>query len=306
MVSYLGFPLAWPDGELFGAISVLDTKENPFSGVHQRLIKRLKEMVDTHLALLFEITERRRAEDSLRQRTAELQSVNEELAAFAHTVAHDLKAPLSLITGYSGLLEDECDTLPLEELRLHLRTIAESSYRMGGIIDELLLLATVRRGEEVPVGPLEMTRIVAAARERLTLMIGKHQAEITIPDSFPVAVGHGAWVEAVWANYLSNAIKYGGRPPRVEIGATEQSDGTVRFWVRDNGSGLAPDEQEQLFTPFTRLDNVRASGHGLGLSIVQHVVDLLGGEVGVESELDQGSLFYFTLPQAEPPSQALG
>jgi len=99
---------------------------------------------------------------------------------------------------------------------------------------------------------------------------------------------------------MSNAIKYGGQPPRVELGADWQSDGTVRFWVRDNGQGIAPEDQARLFTPFTRLDQVRARGHGLGLSIVRRIVEKLGGQVGVESGIDQGSLFYFTLPGARP------
>jgi signal transduction histidine kinase len=149
---------------------------------------------------------------------------------------------------------------------------------------------------EVRVIPLHMVNVAADARQRLAFMIEEYGAEIVIPQSFPVAMGYGAWVEAVWANYISNAIKYGGRPPRVELGATAKPDGMVRFWVQDNGPGLSPEEQAQIFTPFTRLDQIRAEGHGLGLSIVQRIVDKLGGEVGVESEPGVGSLFYFTLP----------
>jgi len=105
-------------------------------------------------------------------------------------------------------------------------------------------------------------------------------------------------VEEVWVNYLSNALKYGGQPPRVELGA-EQKDEMVKFWMRDNGNGIAPEEQARLFTLFTRLE-VRAKGHGLGLSIVQRIVEKLGGQVGVESDgvPGHGSLFCFTLPAA--------
>jgi signal transduction histidine kinase len=129
-------------------------------------------------------------------------------------------------------------------------------------------------------------------------MIEKHYVEIVVPNTWPVALGHGPWVEEVWVNYLSNALKYGGQPPRVELGATEQTDGTVRFWVRDNGPGLTAEEQTRLFRLFTRLDRVRAKGHGLGLSIAQRIVEKLGGQVGVESEIGQGSVFSFTLAGA--------
>jgi two-component system sensor histidine kinase/response regulator len=146
--------------------------------------------------------------------------------------------------------------------------------------------------------PLDIGCIVDEARQRLAHMIAESKAEIILPQDWPLASGYAPWVEEVWANYLSNALKYGGRPPRIELGATEQSDGWVRFWVRDNGPGLTPEQQARLFAPFTRLDRVRAQGHGLGLSIVRRIVEKLGGSVGVESSgvPGQGSVFYFTLP----------
>jgi two-component system sensor histidine kinase/response regulator len=154
----------------------------------------------------------------------------------------------------------------------------------------------VREMKEIKTRPLDMGRLVDEAQERLVYMIEEHQAKIVLPGRWPAARGYGPWIEEVWANYISNAIKYGGQPPHLELGATEQEDGTVRFWVRDNGPGLTPEEQARLFTPFGRLDQVQAEGHGLGLSIVLRIVERLGGEVGVESEAGRGTLFYFTLP----------
>jgi signal transduction histidine kinase len=141
-----------------------------------------------------------------------------------------------------------------------------------------------------------MSSIVTEAQTRLNDVIKEYQAEIIQPESWPLAMGHGPWVEEVWANYISNAIKYGGDPPQVELGATEQSNGQICFWVRDNGKGLSSEEQTRLFTMFTRMDQVRARGHGLGLSIVRRIVEKLGGQVGVESDLGAGSVFKFTLP----------
>ena len=263
--------------------------------------------VETHLTLRNmqksleqEIVERKRAEEALRQRTVELEAHNEELGAFAHTVAHDLKNPLSLIIGYAGIWEERATTLD-EESRSYLHTIVQNGYKMADIIEALLLLAGVRQ-MEAEVMPLDMGSIVAGALQRLTLMIEEHHAEIILPDTWPVVLGYGVWVEEVWVNYLDNAIKYGGRPPRVEIGATEQTSPTdqpmVRFWVRDNGAGISAEAQNRLFTPFTRLDQVNLKGHGLGLSIARRIVEKLGGEVSVESQEGQGSTFTFTLPGA--------
>ena len=182
-------------------------------------------------------------------------------------------------------------------MRESLDTIAKTGQKINSIIQELLLLSQVRK-VEVKTRRLDTARIVAEAQKRLAYMIQEHQAEINLPSTWPEASGHAPWVEEVWANYISNALKYGGRPPWLELGGERLPNGLVRFWVRDNGKGLTPEEQAQLFTPFTRLDQVRAMGHGLGLSIVRRIVEKLGGLVGVESQVGQGSTFFFTLPAA--------
>ena len=179
---------------------------------------------------------------------------------------------------------------------MYLHKIVGYGSKMSNIIDELLLLSEVRKAE-VHTEPLDMNGIVAGAQLRLAHLVEEYGAEIIKPSDWPLAMGYGPWIEEVWVNYLSNAIKYGGDPPRVELGATE-IDGKVRFWVRDNGSGVPPEARDRLFTPFTRLDQVRAKGHGLGLSVVQRILDKLSGHVGIEGAGTggRGSLFYFTLP----------
>ena len=109
-------------------------------------------------------------------------------------------------------------------------------------------------------------------------------------------------IEEVWANYISNALKYGGHPPALEAGAEPSTDGMVRFWLRDNGPGVTPQAQARLFTPFPRLRELRVRGHGLGLSIVRRIIEKLGGRVGAESMPEGGSCFWFELPQAEAAS----
>jgi len=116
-------------------------------------------------------------------------------------------------------------------------------------------------------------------------------------------LGYAPWVEEVWMNYLSNAIKYGGAPPRIEIGATPGSDNWVRFWIKDNGKGLTAAQQARLFVPFTRLEQGAATGHGLGLAIVKRIVEGMNGVVEVESEKGRGSVFSFSLPAVEEPAR---
>jgi signal transduction histidine kinase len=177
-----------------------------------------------------------------------------------------------------------------------LRVIARFGHKLNNIIDELLLLAGVRK-TRVEARPLNMANIVAEAQQRLSDMIQEYRATIVLPDAWPVALGHAPWIEEVWVNYLSNALKYGDRPPHLELGATVQEDGMVRFWVHDNGPGLTAEERGRMFIPFTRLNQARATGYGLGLSIVQRIVEKLGGQVGVTSDgvTGRGSVFYFTL-----------
>lgn len=253
--------------------------------------------VRTHLAL-------RNLQRKLQAEIEERDRLIAELDAYAHTVAHDLKNPLTALQGFSTLLLKRYQRLTPEEIEQNLNMIAQNARKMTNIIDELLLLSSVRKVDEVVCEPLDMGRIVQEAKSRLVDMIAASGALIEEPETWPTAIGHAAWVEEVWANYLSNAIKYGGVPPHIRLGGEVVSDGQVRFWVRDNGPGLSPEERARLFTPFERLGQVRAKGHGLGLSIVRRIVEKLGGEVGVESAPGAGSLFYFTLPVYREEDQA--
>lgn len=252
-------------------------------------------------ALKDEIAERKKIEDDLRQTNLQLrQEIVErehlisDLDSFSYMVAHDLKNPLQVVMfGSQMLLENLKDTLDDESV-FSLQNILQMGHKMRAIIDELLVLASVRQ-QEITLQPLDMIAVLRDVRSRLKTLIDETSAEIIQPEQWPVALGHSPWVEEVWTNYISNGLKYGGKPPRIELGATPLGDGYIRFWVRDNGIGLGENSRERLFTPFKRFNQLHATGHGLGLSIVKRIVEKLGGEVSAESDgKGKGSVFGFT------------
>ncbi|MBN1487445.1 MAG: response regulator [Anaerolineae bacterium] len=253
--------------------------------------------VETHLNLVA-------LQKELREEVTVRDKLIAELNAYAHTVAHELKNPLGLVIGFAEILAADPTALSQDDLVNLSQRIARNSRRMDEIIDHLLLLASVRGMEAVSITPLNMEALVNAVEERLHDKIIESKAQIIHPQTWLVSQGYGPWVEEVWANYLSNAIKYGGTPPYIEIGATVQDDGMINYWVRDNGEGLIPSEISRLFTPFERLHKMNIKGHGLGLAIVQRIVEKLGGAVGAEcfkageeaESQHSGCMFYFTLP----------
>jgi len=241
--------------------------------------------------------ERQRMFAELAQKAAELEGRNAELDEFAHTVAHQVQGLLSQMVGYTSYITMNYSDDLNEELNRLLKKILQSGHKMNNVISELLLLASVRKGEILHV-PLNMSRIITEARKRLMFEIEKYEGDISQQEEWPVAMGYPSWVEEVWVNYISNALKYGGPSPKISLGAEYLPDEMIRFWVNDKGPGIDLVDQKRLFTAHTRLQPTRATGEGLGLSIVQRIVVKSGGLVGVDSEPGEGSTFWFTLPAA--------
>lgn len=225
-----------------------------------------------------------------------LEQRNVELDAYARTVAHDLKNPIALLLGHMELLQESWADLSDEMLQESLQQAVQIGGKLVEIVDALLFLSQVRQTEEIETKPLAMADSAAKAVERLHQEIQWRNATVTLPPTLPQALGYGPWIEEVWVNYLSNALKYGGDPPQITIGAEVEADTQVRYWVQDNGPGLTDQQQSQLFTEFIRLHRGDVEGHGLGLAIVRRIVERLGGRVGVSCLPDQGCTFFFTLP----------
>lgn len=237
-----------------------------------------------------------RSKAQLREQVTGLEAHNKELEEYAYMLAHDLKEPLTVLILTTDLIKDIPDQSD-EELKEGLLQLKSTAYEMRSIIKSLLLYCQVTRAE-APRESVQMARVVANVHARLGYMIRERQAQVILQQVWPNAVGYEPWIEEVWANLLSNALKYGGSPPRVELGASARPDGMLRFWTRDNGPGIPPEARTCLFTRGNPLSRLSKTGDGLGLPIVHNIVDKLGGQVGVESEEGQGSLFFFTLPAA--------
>ena len=266
------------------------------------------------LIVLRDITQRKQSEAELLRYTSELESSNAELDAFAHTVAHDLRNPLAMILGFGDILQEQFGQLTPKEIREYLGYISEGGRKMQNIIDALLLLSSLRRSEEVPFEALDMSVIIRDVKRGLVPLLDQRHASLQAMEQWPTVRGIATWVENVWVNYITNAIKYGGRsdegvPPSVELGweylplASSKGTRDVRFWVSDNGIGLNEEQKGKLFTPFTRLHLDEPEGHGLGLTIVERIISRLGGTVGVESAPGKGSKFWFVLPEWNSPAQ---
>lgn len=292
--SVLSIPLRTQRG-VIGVLNLVDTQVGRFAHDELSLIEPMAaaaaiaiENARFYQAAQDEISERKRVEEILREQ-------NKELDAFAHTVAHNLKNPLSVVVGYSDFLVFDLPGLTFDEITNYCHIIKSAGKKSISITEDLLLLATVRK-DEIQQEPLDMGEIVQQVQKRLEMMIKEYRGTIIVSSLWPTAVGYAPWVEEVWVNYLTNGLKYGGEPPVLELGADPPRNGMIRFWIKDNGPGLTPKAQANLFVEFNRLNEVSAPGHGLGLSIVKRIVEKLAGQVGVETRTGQGSRFYFTLP----------
>ena len=230
----------------------------------------------------------------------EKKALLDELDAFAHTVAHDLKTPLCTLSGRLYLATEGLGKMDEPALRRNLQEASLAAGHLSTIIDELLFLALVRQESiKTKMTALNMGVIVTESLAALASQLTASSAIIHQPGQWPTAHGYAPWLIQVWVNYISNALKYGGPSPQITLGSTVRADGhVIRFWVKDDGPGLDAASQQGMFVPFTRVAKVSATSHGLGLSIVRRIMEKLGGGFGVESQLGAGALFWFELPLA--------
>lgn len=257
--------------------------------------------VNRELALFFhDITATRAHVDQLERlvddRTAALQRIVTDLEAFSYTLVHDMRAPLRSISGFSELLAaDHASQLDADGKR-HLERIQRSAANMDRLIVDILAYSQLSRQQP----ELRAIDLGACLREILKSHVDfqPEKADITIETPLPTVRGNDALLNQCFSNLLHNAVKFvaPGTKPRIRISA-RVNDNLARIEIRDNGIGIAPEATLRIFEPFRR-ENVQYEGTGIGLAIVQKVVDQLGGRVGVESQVGHGSLFWVELKVA--------
>jgi light-regulated signal transduction histidine kinase (bacteriophytochrome) len=242
-----------------------------------------------------EINERARAVEALRYANAETEAANRELEAFSYSVAHDLRAPLRSIDGFSlALLEDYSEHIPAEG-KTYLGHVRESAQHMARLIDDLLSLSRLGRTRlhRASIDLAAIARIVAA---RLRRDHPDRAVEVVVPAEI-AAVGDERLMEVVLENLLGNAWKFTAKRPhaRIEVGEMSHEGHRVCF-VRDDGAGFDMAYAGKLFSVFQRLHAVSEyEGTGIGLAIVERIVHRHGGRIWAESEVGHGATFYFTL-----------
>jgi len=266
-----------------------------------RVLKDADGKVTGALSTARDITETRRIETNLEElvveRTAELESVNKELEAFAYSISHDLRAPLRAIEGYSSILQERYSQKLDEEGRRFLDVIRKSTIKLDTLITDLLDLSRIGR-KELNVSMIQMNKLVESVLLEIISPEENEQVELDIAP-LPDCSADPILIRQVFVNILLNAFKYTGKQKQrsIIIGARKERDNRITYWVKDNGVGFDNKYAEKIFGVFQRLHtDGEFEGTGVGLAIVDRIIKRHGGTVWADGILGEGATFYITLP----------
>ncbi len=283
-VTIHGAPVYGSDGNVASFIAtIVDvTKER----LARRLIDAAQEQVRHLNAQL---------EHRVQQRTRELEASNAQLESFCYTVSHDLKAPLRAICSFAEILEEDLASLLPEERLSSVRAIATAARRMDELLKDLLDFTRISRCE-LKLSPLDTASIL----KKVIAASAHPDFSVSIVEPLPAILAHDAALERIFANLIANAQKFvrPGVLPAVRIFAQDRGE-RIRFYIEDNGIGIAPEHRERIFGVFERLHaQDEYPGTGVGLAIVKTYIEKMNGLVGLESTVGSGSRFWIELARA--------
>lgn len=297
MISYLGMPITWPEGELFGTICVLDIKANTYSENLSRLMHKFAHLVMTDLRVIW-------SSRALAKTNEDLRRLNDEMNRFMGIAAHDMRNALNIFLGCSRYLLPKEDGLSQKE-RIYMDLVRKSGSTLIHLMDELMDIARI----ETMHLPLQLDNVDLMELIGENVRFHQHLAEekgiqinvVAPADPLLVSVDPGK-IEQVLNNLMSNAVKFSPADTTILV-TVDSRDKSAVVTVRDQGQGIPKDEQIGLFNPFQTTSIRPTTGEtstGLGLYIARRIVEEHGGRIWLESEPGKGSLFSFTLKLGEP------
>lgn len=283
--------VVWPDG----SVHWLAGRARVFRDEAGQPLKLLGVNTDITEKKLFEAN----LERLVAERTARLQETVGELEAFSYSISHDMRAPLRAMQGYSQALLEDCKGKLDAEAMDHLTRISRAAHRLDSLIRDVLAYSKVAQGD-IALHPVDLGPLIED-------VLANHpdfqppQARVVVEPPLHRVLGHEAYLTQCVTNLLSNAVKFvpAGVTPEIHI-RTERVEDGVRVWFEDNGIGIDPSHKERIFQIFGQVyPEKKYGGTGIGLAIVRKAAQRMGGEAGVESQLDKGSRFWLNLRQPE-------
>jgi len=248
------------------------------------------------------VTKLKRAEEETKEYMKELERANRDLVDFAHTVSHDLRAPLRSVQAFTTLiLEDYGDTLD-ERVREYIEKVGDAGERMNTLIKDILTLSRVGR-ESIEVETVNVNELLEEVKADLTAIIEERGGEVVAADALPTFSTQRVWMKELFLNLVGNGLKFNrSGKPRVEVSCEERERGKGNgkeylFKIKDNGIGIEEKYQSRIFNLSERLHPQEYEGTGFGLSICKKIVDKLDGNIRVESTPGEGSTVFFTIPE---------